>query len=213
MPFNLLKRFRLRHYNSFLDFFEARLIREKRELRQTHKRIIAAMGPQTFLDKSKNLSLNLLGLLEKLQTIPKNKLVGVYAPMTDEIDWSIAMDKNYDNCLAFPATNESGEMIFKKSSLAELEVTKQFGVEIRTPKKSAPVVMPDILVIPGLGFSKKGERLGRGKGYYDKFLNNFNGIKIGCCFDELLGGKIPVEPHDQLVDYVVTDAQSIKIQL
>ncbi len=213
MPFNLLKRFHLQQYNSFLDVFEARLIKAKKELRQAHKKIIANMGRSNLLDKSKNLSLNLLKLLENFQTIQTNKLIGVYAPLSDEVDWSLEFKNDHINCLAFPATNESGEMIFKKSIMSDLEISKQFGVEIKTPKEDALIVLPDILIIPGLGFSKKGERLGRGKGFYDKYLNNFNGIKIGCCFNELLSKEIPMEQHDRLMDYVVTDTQIIKAQV
>jgi 5-formyltetrahydrofolate cyclo-ligase len=208
-----LKKYRLQQSNFILDILEAKLIQTKQELRKTQKKVIASMGQQKLLDKSKNLSLNLLDLLEKFQTIQLNKLIGVYAPMSDEVDWSLEFKNTYDDCLAFPATDDDGEMIFKKSSLSDLEITKQFGVEIKTPKENAKTVMPDILVIPGLGFSKKGERLGRGKGYYDKFLNNFKGIKIGCCFNELLIEEIPTEAHDELVDYVVTDTQIAKTQL
>lgn len=62
------------------------------------------------------------------------------------------------------------------------------------------------LLIPGLGFNKNGNRLGRGKGFYDKYLQNFSGVKVGVCWSfQVLDSPLPVEPHDVRMDYLLTD--------
>lgn len=63
----------------------------------------------------------------------------------------------------------------------------------------------NIIIIPGLGFDKSNNRLGRGSGYFDKFLQAVKGIKIGLCYKEQLFKKIPVEKHDIQMDFVITD--------
>ena len=61
----------------------------------------------------------------------------------------------------------------------------------------------DLALIPGLAFDAKGHRLGRGKGYYDRFLNTFIGKTIGVCFDFQKVAEVPVEAHDMAVNLVV----------
>ena len=72
-------------------------------------------------------------------------------------------------------------------------------------------VVPSILIIPGLAFSRNGERLGRGKGYYDLYLKNYKGVKVGVCFKEQLLEYIPVDDNDQYVEYVITDQEIITV--
>jgi 5-formyltetrahydrofolate cyclo-ligase len=81
--------------------------------------------------------------------------------------------------------------------------SKEFGVEILSPPRDAFEMTPDVCLVPGLGFSRLGERLGRGKGFYDRFLSRFEGIKIGLSFNEQIMEEIPVEAHDVLLDFLV----------
>ncbi|MCR4964063.1 MAG: 5-formyltetrahydrofolate cyclo-ligase [Bacteroidales bacterium] len=63
----------------------------------------------------------------------------------------------------------------------------------------------DLIVVPGMAFDAQGHRLGRGKGYYDRFLAFYPNVKtIGLCFDFQFVDEIPVEPHDRPVDCVLT---------
>jgi len=57
----------------------------------------------------------------------------------------------------------------------------------------------DLALIPGLAFTSQGLRLGRGGGYFDRFLVGFTGKSVGVCFQEQVLEDIPMEPHDQTV--------------
>lgn len=63
----------------------------------------------------------------------------------------------------------------------------------------------DLVVVPGLAFDRRGHRIGRGGGYYDRFLAQVQTVKIGLCYDELVLDYIPGEPHDVPVDMVVAE--------
>lgn len=67
----------------------------------------------------------------------------------------------------------------------------------------------DIVIIPGIAFSKECVRLGYGKGYYDRFLANFKGKKIGIAFWEQIVDFIPKEDTDICLDEVITDKHII----
>lgn len=61
----------------------------------------------------------------------------------------------------------------------------------------------DLILVPGMAFDGDGNRLGRGKGYYDKILQNCNAYKIGLCFAFQFVEKVPTEPHDIRMDFVL----------
>ncbi len=65
----------------------------------------------------------------------------------------------------------------------------------------------DVVIVPGSVFDKRGGRMGYGGGYYDRFLANLapQAIRIGVCFDLQVEEEIPLEPHDQLLDFIVTE--------
>ncbi len=65
----------------------------------------------------------------------------------------------------------------------------------------------DLICVPGLAFTEAGMRLGRGGGFYDRFLRRLRpgALKIGVCFKAQLVPEIPHEPHDIAVDRVVTE--------
>ena len=64
----------------------------------------------------------------------------------------------------------------------------------------------DLVIVPGLGFDSQTRRLGRGKGFYDRFFRRLRpGVPlIGIAFDEQIAEIIPTEPHDRRVDTVIT---------
>lgn len=63
----------------------------------------------------------------------------------------------------------------------------------------------DLILVPGLAFDRKCTRLGRGRGYYDRYLADFHGKTLGVCFQASLLDTIIQEPHDRPVNAVVTD--------
>ncbi|MCQ2283398.1 MAG: 5-formyltetrahydrofolate cyclo-ligase [Bacteroidales bacterium] len=63
----------------------------------------------------------------------------------------------------------------------------------------------DLIVVPGMAFDEQGHRLGRGKGYYDRFLIKYPDVKtIGICFDFQLLEEIPTEPHDRIISEILS---------
>lgn len=86
------------------------------------------------------------------------------------------------------------------------------GARYREPQPGAyPDVAPaevDLIVVPGLAFTRSGLRLGRGGGYYDRLLAQLSPrcMKIGVCFETQIVPELPIEPHDIRLDAVITEA-------
>lgn len=78
---------------------------------------------------------------------------------------------------------------------------------IKEPQNAEPANISDIdtAIIPALAFSKTGDRLGFGMGYYDRFLSEFAGTKIGLCYDFQIYDSLPTDPHDVKMDIIITE--------
>ena len=65
----------------------------------------------------------------------------------------------------------------------------------------------DVILVPGLAFTRAGQRLGRGGGFYDRLLARLPAVtwKIGVCFEVQISDAVPSEPHDVTVDCVMTE--------
>ncbi|AIM15607.1 5-formyltetrahydrofolate cyclo-ligase [Neobacillus sedimentimangrovi] len=68
----------------------------------------------------------------------------------------------------------------------------------------------DLLIVPGLAFTKAGYRIGFGGGYYDRFLTNYHGKTISLAFNEQIIPDFPVEPFDYPVGKIITIDEVIK---
>lgn len=66
----------------------------------------------------------------------------------------------------------------------------------------------DLIIVPGVAFDRKNNRLGRGKGYYDRLLAKLDIPKIGICFDFQLFDEIPAEPFDRKMNQVISENET-----
>jgi len=84
---------------------------------------------------------------------------------------------------------------------------------IPEPVVVSPVYMndPDVIIVPLLAADRYGNRIGYGKGYYDRFLTGASGLRVGLCPDCCLVSDIPIEPHDEQLDVLVTESGILRI--
>ena len=81
------------------------------------------------------------------------------------------------------------------------------GQSVVLPEDEPDPRVPDVVLVPGLAFTRTGERLGQGGGWYDRFLPRVRPgcTAIGLAFDEQVVAELPTEPHDRRLDALVTD--------
>ena len=65
----------------------------------------------------------------------------------------------------------------------------------------------DLTIVPGVAFDRQHNRLGRGKGFYDRLLSTLDVPKIGICYDFQLKDQIPAEPFDRKMDLIITEKE------
>lgn len=69
----------------------------------------------------------------------------------------------------------------------------------------------EMVVVPAVAYDRQGKRLGRGKGFYDRFLKNTKATKVGVGYEFQLIDELPTEPHDVAMDMVITQHTTIVI--
>ncbi len=83
----------------------------------------------------------------------------------------------------------------------------QYGIRQPIRGMPIPIELIDLVIVPGLGFDPFGNRLGRGRGFYDRFLGNpgFKGVACGFALENQLVESLPSGPHDVKVRMLVTE--------
>jgi len=126
------------------------------------------------------------------------RIIYGFSPLASEPEWLAG--GGGEKTLAFPRM-ENGALHFISGGILE---TGAFGV--REPVGGGPAPGPDLVLVPGMAFDAAGFRLGRGGGFYDRWLAAHPGVRtLGLCFHCQLLGKIPVESHDVKMDAVLTE--------
>ena len=87
-----------------------------------------------------------------------------------------------------------------------------FYIEEPTGDDIHPVEEIEVIIVPGVAFDRKGRRLGRGKGFYDRLLETAKATKIGIGYEFQLVDELPAEPHDVPMDMVITEYSTIIVR-
>jgi 5-formyltetrahydrofolate cyclo-ligase len=92
--------------------------------------------------------------------------------------------------------------------IAGLAMLHRGAFGVLEPGEECPECDPkaDVILVPGMAFDRSGARLGRGKGYYDRLLESFEGVRVGVCFEEQVVEAVPREPHDKRMQFLLTPA-------
>ena len=148
--------------------------------------------------------------LIKLDEYLNSKKVGIYYSMDQEVDTKPIIEDLLDRKKEVYLPKVVGEnMIFIKIDSLDFEKEKSsFGVtEPILNEKSILEDDLDLLIIPGICFDLSKNRVGYGKGFYDRYIGEKNIIKISLCFDKqvLINDTIQINTNDKKMDIVVTE--------
>lgn len=145
-------------------------------------------------------------------------IVAGFNALSDEPDLS-SFYHSTSYSLVFPklvALPDSEVMEFTavENYAAEKWDVSSFGFRHPSSVETVAADTIHVMLIPGLGFSVLGERLGRGKGFYDRYLNNYKGFKIGVCFDcQVSEVSLPTDSWDIKMDYIITETKCIDLRI
>jgi 5-formyltetrahydrofolate cyclo-ligase len=142
--------------------------------------------------------------------------LALYAPIRGEVPTSdILMAALADGkTVCYPLSHVRGRILSFRSIRSETDLEPgRLGVpEPSTAAELVPIEEIDVFVVPGLGFTRGGKRLGRGGGYYDFTLQAGpdNSRRVGLAFSEQMVEDLPTSENDVDMDLVVTESESYR---
>ena len=164
-----------------------------------------------FLRKKKYFSIKkkFFHPLKKIINFKKRLKISLYYPSNYELDtlplFNLLNKTKFTTSL--PKLLSNGKMNFVKWNIPDPLMVNKYG--FLEPLNSSQIIIPEILIVPLVAFDKNRNRLGYGKGYYDKFINKYvkkkNLLTIGLAFSFQEYKKIPTNNLDKRLDYIITN--------
>jgi 5-formyltetrahydrofolate cyclo-ligase len=176
----------------------------KNTLRQHAKKMRAAMHKMYSFKAAEKASKHGLQLLKDM---PTTTIIGLYAPIGDELDPRIfghSLEKAGFK-LALPVIETKGApLLFKLWGQGDPLIKGAY--DIQEPEATAPTIIPDVIIVPLLGYDDDCYRLGWGGGYYDRTIAKYSAIKaFGFAYAAQIIDKLPREKHDLPLQGIITE--------
>ncbi len=180
------------------------------EKKQIIRKKIFLKRKLNYFEINENYFIPLILLIKKMGYNRKNLNIALYYPSSFELNILKILDIEYFNRSNFllPIINNNYLMNFYKWKKNDVLNLNKYG--ILEPIKSKEI-KPDIILVPLLAYDKKKNRLGYGKGFYDRYLNRLAKTKkkfltIGIAFNFQKYTKLPINNKDYKLDYVITES-------
>lgn len=179
------------------------------EKKQQLRKEIAALKKLYTPQELDNLSIRALELLEQTALFRQSACFAFYHAIPGEVQTKDFIEKWYrEKKILLPLIVGNDLKLLHYQGKDSLQ-TGQFGILEPCPSCCPEVTEKEIdcIIVPGIAFDRRHNRMGRGKGYYDRLLNTVAAPKIGLCFHFQLRDEVPVDTFDQPMDYIVTDQE------
>ena len=175
---------------------------EKNKIREKITNLKKEVSVESFLQKS----VEVMEVLEITGVFQEARNIFIYNSMPDEVNTSEFIKKWWGEKNFFlPVTLKEGLVFRKYTTDTVMQQRSSFGIEEPQGDDFTDYNKVDLIIVPGLAFDRKQNRVGYGKGYYDRFLPKIKAPKIGICFDFQLLDVVPAGNNDVKMDYIVSE--------
>lgn len=183
-------------------------MREKQQLREQIKQQLAALSPQQISRRSHSVWHN----LENLEPFESAEKIALYYSFGNELSTRAFIDRWHKKKRLYLPVIDGRDMFFVEFNSHSDMVANRYG--ILEPKDRKIIESDfDIMVVPALGYDRTCHRLGRGGGYYDRYLSNNpleEALKVGVCLDCQLIDHIPTESFDIDMELIISESEIIR---
>ncbi|MDR1337351.1 MAG: 5-formyltetrahydrofolate cyclo-ligase [Tannerella sp.] len=179
------------------------------ECKRQWRREMAALKKQYTDEVQYRLSAQIWRRVEQLPQFRQARRIACYHALPDEVQTAAFLEKwRRDKQILLPAVQ--GEAMIFLPYQGE-EALREGAFHIMEPAGPAEKAFaaPELIIMPGVAFDRQLNRLGRGKGYYDRFLSRHPAPALGICFQFQLFDRIPADSHDRKMTWVVTEEELI----
>ncbi len=147
--------------------------------------------------------------IEALPEFAGARTVALYHALPDEVPTAEMLRRwSGSKRLALPVVMGDGEMVFREYTSTDALAAGAFGIAEPHTGREIPPAEIDLALVPGVAFDEAGRRLGRGKGFYDRYLGHPSAAhiyRVGLCRPGALVAEVPAEAHDVVMDKIVIE--------
>lgn len=185
-------------------------MKNKKELRKEMKEQLQSIEDSLF----KNWSNQIVEKVVSTKEWKNATTIGITISGKYEVNTEVLIKKAWQankRVVVPKCIPETKALVFREiTSFSQLEVVF-YGLKEPIEDKTNEVNQDeiDLLIVPGLRFTKDGYRLGHGGGYYDRYLSTYNGNTMSLAFDIQMIESLPIEPFDLPVQKLITNGQMI----
>ena len=149
--------------------------------------------------------------VEQLPQFHQAKIVLLYWSMEDEVQTHDFVNSWYGQKTILLPCVDGDDLLLRQYTGPQCMTTgEQFGIGEPTGTVFTDLDKVDLIIVPGVAFDRHRNRMGRGRGFYDRLLKSTpNAYKVGVGFDFQLVECVPVEPFDVPMDKVVVEYETI----
>lgn len=181
-------------------------MRSKQERRQYYRGLRGSFSAEQYKIWNEGLA----APLREVLSVPKSALVAAYQAKMKEAHLDPVFSLSYRFCFPRVTSTQKAEMEFREvANPLNLKQFESGAYGILEPSAQSPLCPKEsihVCLVPLLAFDSSGRRLGQGKGFYDRFLQGFKGLKIGVGFEwQFSPQDLPADENDQPLDLVVTE--------
>ena len=175
----------------------------KKEIRAEVRRRIKGLTPEQMTQASETI----FSKIEQAESFRSTHCIALFAAMHDEVPTRVALDRWPVLGRRVVVPRVEGDIMRFYDYSAERMRIGAFGIEEPEGDQECKPEDIDLIIVPARAFTLSGERLGRGGGFYDKYmsLEGFRAHKTGIAFSCQIFDSLPSDPHDIKVDEVVTE--------
>jgi len=178
---------------------------EKHQIRAYYRKARASLS----LEARELLDITICADLSELPVIKNADTVLVFYPVKNEPNILQFIKNLYKmgKRVAFPVSN-SDDCTLTFKYVDDLDDMVMGAYDIPEPSADSPIsknFSNCVCIVPALVFDRHGYRIGYGKGYYDRFLKDFQGVSIGIAYGDFVVDTLPYEPTDMAVDMIITE--------
>ncbi len=181
---------------------------EKKKVRKEYTLI------RSKIENKKGKSDEIFNKIIETNLFKESKVIAMYKSINSEVntDELIKYSINIGKTVVLPKVEENELKFYKINSINEKLFKSKFGIEepLGQLENFVDNKFIDLIIVPGICFDTEKNRLGFGKGYYDRFLKQKDFKTIGICFDEQIIEKVPITDNDIKVKQIITDKRNIK---
>ncbi|MDR1455802.1 MAG: 5-formyltetrahydrofolate cyclo-ligase [Tannerella sp.] len=182
---------------------------EAEEHKRQWRREMTALKKNCTDEAQRRYSREIWRRVEQLPLFRKSHCIACYHALPDEVQTATFLEKwRHSRQILLPAVRDGEMILLPYRGEESLRKGAYHIMEPAGPDEKA-FTEPELIIVPGIAFDRRLNRLGRGKGYYDRFLSRHPAAAIGVCFQFRLFDRIPVAGHDRKMTWIVTEEEII----